>query len=101
LEETPPHTAKVYIKGVHRLLQAPEKLMGIRISEIGSELGLDSNRTGILYLSESESRITSHPPRLFREEMISSSVSGDNNTFSITRATVRRVNFYKNYHQIV
>lgn len=101
LEETPPYTAKVYIKGVHRLLQAPEKLMGIRISEIGSELGLDSNRTGILYLSESESRITSHPPRLFREEMISSSVSGDNNTFSINRATDLQVNFYENYQQIV
>src|SRR5690606_33003913 len=44
LNEIPPHTAEVYIKGVQRLLRAPEKFMGIKISEIGSELGLDSNR---------------------------------------------------------
>lgn len=101
LDENPSHTAKVYIKGVQRLLRAPEKFMGINISEIGSELGLDSNRTGILYLSESESKITVSPPRNFREEMISSSVSGSNNAFSINRAADLQVNFYENHQQIV
>lgn len=101
LEEFPPHTARVYIKGVHRMLQAPSKLMGMNITEIGSELGLDSNRTGILYLSESESKITVSPPRHFREEMISSTVAGSNNGFSINRAADLQVNFYENHQQIV
>ena len=101
LDEIPPYTAEVYIKGVQRLLQAPEKFMGINISEVGSELGLDSNRTGILYLSESESKITVNPPRLFREEMISSSVSGSNSAFSINRASDLQINFYENHQQIV
>src|SRR5690606_28360308 len=72
LNDAAPHTANVYIKGVQRLLQAPKKCLGVDIDEIGREIGLDSNRTGIVYLSESESHITVRPPAAFREEMVSS-----------------------------
>lgn len=101
LENTPAHTAKAYIKGVQRLLKAPEKFLGINIDNIGNELGLDSNRTGIIYLSESESLITSSPPKLFKEEMISSKFAGNNRSFSFNRASDLQLNFYENYQSII
>lgn len=101
LEAVPNYEAKVYIKGTQRMLKAPEKFLGIDMNSVGQELGLDSNRTGILYFSESESKITFVPPSLFKEEMISSKVSGRNNAFSINRASDLQINFYENYQNIV
>src|SRR5690606_19456061 len=66
LKESGPYTAKVYIKGLQRMLKAPKKFLGVDIDQIGKEMGLDSNRTGIVYLSESESSITVDPPKEFR-----------------------------------
>ena len=100
LNEAEPYTAKVYIKGVQRLLQAPKKFLGIDVDQIGREIGLDSNRTGIVYLSESESRITVRPPDEFREEMISSTFSGNNRAFSFNRAADLKLNFYENHQPI-
>ena len=54
LEETEQYTVNVYIKGMQKLLAAPRKFLGKDIEELGKEIGLDSNRRGILYLSESE-----------------------------------------------
>lgn len=100
LNEAAPYTARVYIKGVQRLLQAPKKFLGIDLDEIGREIGLDSNRTGIVYLSESESRIRVHPPDDFHEEMISSKFSGNNQAFSFNRAADLKLNFYENHQPI-
>ncbi|MGV3761721.1 DUF5686 and carboxypeptidase regulatory-like domain-containing protein [Parapedobacter sp.] len=101
LNEAVPYTANVYIKGVQHLLQAPKKFLGVDIDEIGREIGLDSNRTGIVYLSESESRITVRPPDDFREEMVSSKFSGNNRAFSFNRAADLKLNFYENYQPII
>ncbi|WP_262245067.1 DUF5686 and carboxypeptidase regulatory-like domain-containing protein [Parapedobacter soli] len=101
LREATPYTAKVYIKGVQRLLQAPKRFLGVDIDQIGREIGLDSNRTGIVYLSESESRIMVEPPGNFREEMISSKFSGNNRAFSFNRAADLKLNFYENIQPII
>ncbi len=101
LNEAAPYTARVYIKGVQRLLQAPKKFLGVDIDQVGREIGLDSNRTGIVYLSESESRITVRPPDDFREEMISSKFSGNNRAFSFNRAADLKLNFYENNQPII
>lgn len=101
LNEAAPYTAHVYIKGVQRLLQAPKKFLGVDIDEIGREIGLDSNRTGIVYLSESESHITVRPPDDFREEMVSSKFSGNNRAFSFNRAADLKLNFYENHQPII
>lgn len=100
LNEAAPYTARVYIKGVQRLLQAPRKFLGMDLDEIGREIGLDSNRTGIVYLSESESRITVSPPDEFHEEMISSTFAGNNRAFSFNRAADLKLNFYENHQPI-
>jgi hypothetical protein len=101
LRESGPFTARVYIKGLQRMLKAPKKFLGVDIDQVGREMGLDSNRTGIIYLSESESNITVDPPKEFREEMISSKVSGSNRAFSFNRASDLQLNFYENHQAVI
>ena len=96
LTEPEQYTAEVYIKGLQKLLAAPKKFLGKSIDDIGKEIGLDSNRKGILYLSESESKLSFMQPGKFREEMISSKVSGSNRAFSFNRASDIKINFYEN-----
>ena len=96
LTEPDKYTADVYIKGLQKLLSAPKKFLGRNIDDIGKQMGLDSNRKGILYLSESESKISFLQPDKLREEMISSKVSGSNRSFSFNRASDIRINFYEN-----
>ena len=96
LTEVEQYTADVYIKGMQKLLSAPKKFLGQNIDEIGKQIGLDSNRRGILYLSESETKISFMQPDKLREEMISSKVSGSNRSFSFNRASDMKMNFYEN-----
>lgn len=101
LSEASAYTANVYIKGVQRLLKAPSSFLGVDLDQVGREIGLDSNRTGIVYLSESESRITVRPPDGFHEQMRSSKISGNNRAFSFNRASDLRLNFYENHQAII
>lgn len=96
LSEVKAYTCEVYIKGLQKLLAAPKKFMGADINQIGKELGLDSNRRGIVYLSESESKLSYKYPGQLHEEMVSSTFSGSNKMFSFNRASDARVNFYEN-----
>ncbi len=97
LEEVSTYSADVYIKGLQRLLEAPRKFLGRDVGKTTQSMGLDSSRTGILYLSESQSRLSYLRPDRYREEMISSKVSGNNQAFSFNRATDLMVNLYENY----
>ncbi|MES2810577.1 MAG: DUF5686 and carboxypeptidase regulatory-like domain-containing protein [Bacteroidota bacterium] len=99
LNEVKAFTADIYIKGMQKLLDAPKKFLGRDINELAKEMGLDSNRRGIIYLSESESKYSYQYPGQVHEEMISSKVSGSNRAFSYNRATDMRVNFYENLQQ--
>jgi hypothetical protein len=96
LNETDEYTAEVYIKGMQKLLGAPKKFFGANIDDLGKQMGLDSNRKGILYLSESESKLSYIKPGKYREVMISSKVSGSNRAFSFNRASDIGINFYQN-----
>ncbi len=99
LNEVRAYEADVYIKGMQKLTDAPKKFMGLNMDELGKQLGLDSNRRGIIYLSESESKLSFQKPDLYREEMISSKFSGSNRAFSFNRATDLKINFYENYQK--
>lgn len=59
-------------------------------------MNLDTNRNGILYLSESQSKFSYMKPDNIKEEMISSKTSGRNNAFSFNKASDMRINFYEN-----
>lgn len=96
LNEVNAFTAEVYIKGLQKLLSAPKKFMGFDVQKAARENGLDSNRRGIVYLSESESKYSFTRPNNVHEEMISSKVSGSNQAFSFNRASDISVNFYEN-----
>jgi len=97
LQEVKAYTADVYIKGLQKLLDAPKRLLGRDIEQMTSRMGLDSNRRGIVYLSESESKYSFSYPDNVHEEMISSKVSGNNRAFSYNRASDLKVDFYENY----
>ena len=97
LSEVKTYTCDVYIKGLQKLLAAPKKFMGVDINKVGKEIGLDSNRRGIVYLSESESKLSYQYPGQLHEEMVSSKFSGSNRMFSFNRASDARVNFYENF----
>lgn len=94
--EVKAYTCQVYVKGLQRLLQAPKKFLGQDIDKITRENGLDSNRRGILYLSESESKLSFQAPNNTHEEMISSKVDGSNQAFSFNRASEMNIDFYQN-----
>ncbi|MDB5016868.1 MAG: hypothetical protein JWQ84_1700 [Mucilaginibacter sp.] len=96
LNEVNAYTCGVYIKGLQKLLAAPKKFMGFDVQKAARENGLDSNRRGIIYLSESESKYSFQRPGNVHEEMISSKVSGSNRAFSYNRASDLKVNFYEN-----
>ncbi|NCD71333.1 DUF5686 and carboxypeptidase regulatory-like domain-containing protein [Mucilaginibacter agri] len=97
LSEVNAYTTDVYLKGLQKLLGAPKKFLGRDINQIGREIGLDSNRRGIVYLSESQSKLSFQKPDQVHEEMISSKVSGSNRAFSFNRASDVKVNLYENF----
>ncbi len=76
----------VYIKGLQRLDQRPDKILGVTVT-------VD---TGIVYLSESVSQFQFERPNKIKEVMISSKVSGNNNGFSWNQASDMLLNFYEN-----
>lgn len=85
----------VYIKGVVKLLDAPEKILGQDVGDF--EGSLDSNRQGIIYLSESESKLNFRQPDSYKEVMVSSKVSGNDNGFSFNSARDMDIGFYDNH----
>lgn len=93
LTEVPAYTSNVYIKGVQKLVGAPKKVFGRDIQKM---LELDTNRKGILYLSESTSTFAFQRPDKIHEEMVSSKVAGRNNAFSFNKASDLTINFYEN-----
>ncbi len=85
-EELKSYQCKVYIKGLQRLSEKPNRFMGVRID-------VD---TGIVYLSESYSELSYQQPNQYKERMIASKVSGDSRGFSFNQATDAWLNLYEN-----
>ncbi len=94
-DQVPAYQCKAYVKGNIKFLEAPEKFMGQELGDLGGTL--DSNRQGIIYLAESTSRLSYRAPDDYREEMISTKVSGDDNGFGFNRASQMDFNLYENY----
>jgi hypothetical protein len=93
LNEIDEYAVDVYIKGMQKLVGAPKSFMG---RDMQKTLDLDSNRKGILYLSESQSVFNFKRPGQIYEEMISSKIAGRNNAFSFNKASDVNINFYNN-----
>lgn len=94
LEKINAFTANFYSRGLIRIKNAPEKILGQDIGDLGG--GLDSTRSGIIYLSETISKIDFLRPDKLKEQIVASKVSGDDNGFSFNTASDVDYNFYEN-----
>ena len=70
-------TCNIYGKDIIRLKSLPKKIFGQKIkTEDKKDMGVDSTGKGIVYLSESVSKVSVQQPDKFKLEVISSRVSG-------------------------
>ena len=90
-------TVDVYIKGLMRSRSIPDKFMGQKIDKKDmTKDGLDSNGKGILFLSESLTKVAYSKPDKIKYEVISSKQSGGGYGLSFPFF----INFYTNQVQI-
>ncbi len=94
LEKLSEYTADFYSRGLWQVKDIPEKIFGQEIGDFDG--ALDSTRTGIVYLSETISEIAYQKPDNFKEKIIASKVSGNDNGFSFNSAQSANISFYEN-----
>jgi len=89
------YTAKFYSRGLTRIKDAPKSFMGQNLGDFGG--GLDSTRSGIIYLSETFSNISfQKKPKKFKEKIVASKVAGQDNGVSFNRAEDSNLDLYEN-----
>jgi hypothetical protein len=93
--KTARYTADFYSRGIFRVKNLPKTILGQKL-DFFDEI-IDSTRSGILYLSETVSRITFQKPDKMKEEIVASKVSGNDNGFSFNNASSANFDFYDNY----
>ncbi|MEN8887155.1 MAG: DUF5686 family protein, partial [Winogradskyella sp.] len=94
LEKINSFKADFYSRGLIKIVDAPEKILGQDVGDLGGNL--DSTRTGIIYLSETISKIQYLRPDKLKEKITASKVSGDSNGFSFNNAIDVDYNVYNN-----
>ncbi len=87
--------ADFYSKGIFRVKDLPKKIMGMEVGDLDGMV--DSTGTGIIYLSETVSKITFEQPNNLKERIVASKISGDDKGFSYNTALSTNYNFYQNY----
>jgi hypothetical protein len=94
-EKTSKYKADFYSRGIFRIKDAPKKILGQKLDMFDEVL--DSTRSGILYLSETVSKIAFQKPEKMKENIIASKVSGNDSGFSFNNAASANFDFYDNY----
>ncbi|NRA91219.1 MAG: carboxypeptidase-like regulatory domain-containing protein, partial [Psychroserpens sp.] len=84
LEKIQSYKADFYSRGLIRIKDAPEKVLGQDVGDLGG--ALDSTRSGVIYLSETVSKLEFLRPNKLKENIIASKVSGDDKGFSFNNA---------------
>lgn len=92
--KTETYTTDFYSRGLFKINNAPKKIMGQKFDAFDDIL--DSTRTGILYLSETVSKLTYSKPNRLDEVIVASKVSGNDNGFSFNNAASAEFDFYEN-----
>jgi hypothetical protein len=88
------YKADFYSRGIFKLKNAPKKILGQELGDMDGSL--DSTGTGIIYLSETISKIMYEKPSNFKEKIIASKISGDDNGYSYNSARGSAFDFYSN-----
>lgn len=86
--------ADFYSRGIFKLKDAPKKILGQEIGDMDGSL--DSTGTGIIYLSETISKIMYEKPDNFKERIVASKISGNDNGYSYNSARGSAFDFYNN-----
>jgi hypothetical protein len=94
-DKTDKFEADFYSRGIFKAKDIPKKFMGVEIGDL--EGSLDSTRSGVIYLSETVSKIKFEKPDNLKEEIIASKVAGNDNGFSYNTALNTNYDFYENY----
>ena len=94
LEAIQSYKADYYSRGLLKIKDAPEKILGQDVGDLGG--GLDSTRSGVIYLSETVSKLEFLRPDRLKEKIIASKVSGNDNGFSFNNAIDVDFDFYNN-----
>ena len=82
-EQSSRYECDAYVRGFNKMYDAPEKIMGIEVGDLDGLL--DSTRQGVIYLSESVSRLYVSGAKK-KEVMFSSKLSGDDQGYSFNSA---------------
>ena len=82
-----------YVKGFTKLTESPDKVLGIDVGD--AEGAIDSTGAGVVYLSESISKIYFKDGKS-KEILYSSKISGDDMGYSFNSAQEMDFNFYRN-----
>ena len=96
-EKTAHYKADFYSRGIFKIKDLPKKIMGVKVDlddQIGSNL--DSTGSGIIYLSETFSKLTFEKPNNLNEKVIASKISGNDKGFSYNTARSTAYDFYNN-----
>ncbi|MDI9311918.1 MAG: DUF5686 and carboxypeptidase regulatory-like domain-containing protein [Limnohabitans sp.] len=93
-EKTNKFNCDFYSKGIIRMKDVPKKIMGQDVGDLDG--ALDSTRTGVIYLSETVSKLKFQKPDKMNERIVASKVSGKNNGFSFNTAQSVDFDFYEN-----
>ncbi len=92
-EQVDSFSVDVYIKGLLRSRGLPERVLGKKIEREDND-GLDSSGKGILFLSESLTRVSFKKPGKIKYRVVSSRVSGSNAGIGLSFPFF--INFYQN-----
>lgn len=93
-EKTDKYEADFYSRGIFRVKDVPKKFMGIEIGDLDGNV--DSTGAGIIYQSETVSKIKFEKPNKLKEEIIASKVAGNDNGFSFNTALNTNYDLYQN-----
>jgi len=96
-DKTAKFNADFYSRGIFKIKDLPKKIFGQKI-DLGEQMGanIDSTGSGIMYLSETVSKISYEKPNNLKEKIIASKISGNNNGFSYNTAESSLYDFYNN-----
>jgi hypothetical protein len=100
-EKTNRFTADFYSRGIFKTKNLPKKIIGMKVDMEDKMLSyLDSTGSGIIYLSETVSKISFEKPDHFKEKIIASKIAGDNKGYSYNTALSSNYSFYNNVVKI-
>jgi len=93
-EQTAHFKADFYSRGIFKVKDVPKKILGQKMEDPDGTL--DSTGSGMIYLSETVSKIVFEKPNNLKERIIASKISGNSKGYSYNTAMSTQYDFYDN-----